>query len=683
MMGRNFRFKSPFGGAMTLICGGVYLLFFLSSLYRYIVIGMPEIHSMRSYIQSTPEINMSNDNFPFSFGIITDAGNSIIDEEIFVPELRQISTQRIERENSSSFLVDQGDILPLKRCNYSSLKNQSSFKGIDSQGLYCLDDGYPSPLKLSMDTLNGDSKQVQVLIKKCNPLVQRSCKSDEDIKNIIDVADLIINYQNTHISLKGQDLVAHTDDSFRATLAYGYKKIVRVVVSQGCFNSDSSLLSFWNNTNPISFLQYKEHSIDFDNSRDDTVAVITISLSTSVLTTERVYMRIDQFLSEVGGYGFIVSALLAFMVLPVLKKMGAIEMARDVDERQSYLSKLEKEDMACLERLSEVGYTKEEMNASINQNKNLSRSKTAVFKASTPRRNTEDIAVDAEGVSSPILRKIPEVAGQAGVIARQSEPESNRRRRLGSFCEPSRELHHPASAHGVVRTFDFKKIQNNHEQYKAEQSWGDAQPASKGIASNHANSDQNVPFTPQLGGGHHHQRSNFFNLLRSSKEISSQGEGEPHLGSRNILKKSSELEMMMDEKSLKKIVLSPSKRKDDNSPHRQGGEIDGRDQLFAQGRLLDYIEDMVTDREEVSIRIPATCDTHKKPDNEERVKNIMPSTEDKILENNGNIEKSTVPHPAAINTQLSLPIENKNLSPITEKEEEEITPVGQGKLLIT
>ena len=139
----------------------------------------------------------------------------------------------------------------------------------------------------------------------------------------------------------------------------------------------------------------------------------------------------------------------------------------------------------------------------------------------------------------------------------------------------------------------------------------------------------------------------------------------------------------MDEKSLKKIVLSPSKRKDDNSPQRQGGEIDGRDQLFAQGRLLDNDEDMVTDREEVSIRIPATCDTHKKPDNEERVKNIMPSTEDKILENNGNIEKSTVPHPAAINTQLSLPIENKNLSPITEKEEEEITPVGQGKLLIT
>lgn len=71
-------------------------------------------------------------------------------------------------------------------------------------------------------------------------------------------------------------------------------------------------------------------------------------------------------LAEIGGFTNIILIIIGCLVRPVLRRLFVVELSKELDRRQKYLSTFQKEDLLALEKFSDLSYFNAEAALSIN-----------------------------------------------------------------------------------------------------------------------------------------------------------------------------------------------------------------------------------------------------------------------------------------------------------------------------
>jgi hypothetical protein len=291
-----------------------------------------------AYTNSTPEIELSNENFYGGFSLgDPSTQKTFIDESIYYPRGFFIYAKKINNEWKY-----ERKTLKFETCqlNQFGSKYRKVFSDVPLDNLYCLiyDDKNSEKLRGYMTT--NDYSFIQIDFIPCkNSTSNITCKPKEELDKI---------FLNTFIEFKMQDLEL-TPQIYKTPVQFERKDIKGVAFKnlyQKIYThlqivnieTDEDIIGFKDfHIKNEKYLKYEESFVhtnprenDIYNTPGEPLCTVIIQLAGKVLTQKRPYPKLIDVLGEVGGFMEVVYSFFKVILILITDILYDISLANNL-----------------------------------------------------------------------------------------------------------------------------------------------------------------------------------------------------------------------------------------------------------------------------------------------------------------------------------------------------------------
>ena len=302
--------KTYFGSLTTITYVVIYIAFFVYKINKMMKKVDVSFYETYAYTNSTPEIELSNENFYGGFSLgDPSTQKTFIDESIYYPRGFFIYAKKINNEWT---YVRK----PLKfetcQLNQFGSKYRKVFSDIPLDNLYCVIYEEENIERLRGYMTTNDYSFIQIDFVPCNNLTNNNtCKPKEELDKI---------FLNTFIEFKMQDLeltpqIYKTPVQFerKDVKGFAFKNLYQKIYTHlqiVNIETDEDIIGFKDfHIKNEKYLKYEESFVhtnprenDIYNTPGEPLCTVIIQLAGKVLTQKRTYPKLIDVLGEVGGF---------------------------------------------------------------------------------------------------------------------------------------------------------------------------------------------------------------------------------------------------------------------------------------------------------------------------------------------------------------------------------------------
>lgn len=340
---RDHYYRSDCGGWATIISTILLAFIVITSFLKYTVFLQPEIHTQYDSQPLDDPISLERLNFTWIVRVV-DQRNSPLSDKYIVP------SAYIVKRNINFTLIETE--IPLKICSSGDL--DSSVKALN--GIYYELDIESAAFKsaaLSPNAPTRDKSSLLIRYKRCQT---STCHTIDDTNDQLKNAQLSLLYLDTNVQVGAAQEIKKSVKELRIKLMSQYSRSMRLVVNQVEVRDRRNIVSFADYETRESFSALKYFNYDLFESSDGTVAEVTMEIDSLKMIQTRQYVTILEIFSEIGGFCQIISIGIICLVIPVVRKQYFLELSKETDLKQRYLSSFLKKDMESVEKLSHSAY---------------------------------------------------------------------------------------------------------------------------------------------------------------------------------------------------------------------------------------------------------------------------------------------------------------------------------------
>jgi len=303
LLNKNNKIKTSIGGIFTIMTI-MLVLVFTWFIGKDIIYKEKPISYMQSDIfEKFLQINVSSNNFPFSFTMMDDFSTPLLDFTYLTIKLYEL-TYDINLDSGVLELTEKKDH-PLKFCNYSDFKLISQEQFYDAQLGYTL-----CPLKNNFNLYGYWSEAhlnfLQISIESCKNKTdsQIICKSpDEIVKYIADTSvNMNIFFVDSRVLINNNTNTIEflTTTKYKYVIPEYYKKTTFKIQTQNIFTDDGLIFS---DTKNVQFFKMVEDFTDLsitDTFQNQFLAFEIFSSNISDSYFRR-YIKLPDIIASLGG----------------------------------------------------------------------------------------------------------------------------------------------------------------------------------------------------------------------------------------------------------------------------------------------------------------------------------------------------------------------------------------------
>jgi len=298
----NFFIKTSIGGFLTLTTVVLALIFTWFIGKDIIYKQKPNSYMQTDIFAKFLHVNISNDNFPFSF-TVTDDDNLPLEnyESYFTFKLYEIAYQL--NNSSSKYELIRKDERQLKNCTYSDFHLISEKQFHDSQLKFTI---CPTYKNISLYGYWNEPKvtYLQISIEVCQNKTDNKiiCNTTNEIKQYIakKKANVNINFIDSRVVINNNtDPLEHlTKLNYKYFIPEFYKKTIYKIQTQKIFSDDGFIFSEIKNK---TFLKVVEESTDILLPDNDELLSFEIYSSNISDSYYRSYIKVQDLIASLGG----------------------------------------------------------------------------------------------------------------------------------------------------------------------------------------------------------------------------------------------------------------------------------------------------------------------------------------------------------------------------------------------